>query len=124
MESLSFIGYSALIVAMLLITSAFFNERFKKYVSNRLLWLLFLGLTLNIASLVILILGGTLTLTDIEAIICYAAIADILIVTYAMYDYRKKRGLNRVPKKLHRGMRIAYTLWLIAFFTGSFLHLL
>ncbi|MCF6333360.1 MAG: hypothetical protein L3J11_08750 [Draconibacterium sp.] len=96
-------------------------QRFK-LVSPGVLWFLSMGIVLDIAATVCMIIGSQNTPFTIHGLLGYSAflamLADVILV-WKIYINRGKNALINKPLDLYA--KFAYGYWVIAYFTGSLL---
>ena len=94
-------------------------QRFK-LVSLGVLWFLSIGIFLDIAATVCMIIGSQNTPFSIHGLVGYSAFLLMLVDLILVWKVYKKNGKNTfINKSLVLYAKIAYGYWVIAYITGS-----
>lgn len=122
MKLISLVG--AFIVTLALFsygTGSLMLQRFR-LVSKGVLWFLSIGILLDIAATVCMIIGSQNTPFTVHGFLGYTAFLVMLIDVIWIWSVYRKKGLNaEINKKLHTYSKLAYGYWVIAYITGSLL---
>ena len=99
-------------------------QRFRK-VSKNVLWSIFIGLILDIAAIICMVIGSKNTSISLHVILGILALLAMLINLVLVWRVYKKEGLNaQINKGLQLYTKLAYAGWLIAYLTGFLLVIL
>lgn len=99
-------------------------QRFKE-VNKGVLGFLTLGIILDIAAMICMIIGSKNTPFTWHGFIGYSAFIVMAIDVTLIWRVYFKKGLNmKVNRKLHLYSRLAYIWWILAYITGSLLIIL
>jgi len=110
--------------ALLFYSIAIVTEQRKSLISRRVLLFLTAGVTCDIASTALMIIGsGNIPIT-IHGFFGYTALLVMLIDTVLIWRFwTKNGGINKVPRGLHIYTRIAYSWWVIAYIAGAIISI-
>lgn len=119
------IGAGIVIFALLSYSVSILTEQRKKRVTSFVLRFLTIGLILDITATAFMIIGSTKSAFSLHGILGYSSLTLMMIDTVLIWKFHlaSKPG-TIVPDKLHMYSRIAYSWWVIAFFTGLMLVVL
>jgi len=125
MNTYSMIGAGIVIFALLSYSVSIITEQRKKLVTPFVLRFLTIGLVLDITATAFMIIGSTKSAFSLHGILGYSSLTLMMIDTILIWKFHlaSKPG-TIVPYKLHMYSRIAYSWWVIAFFTGLMLVVL
>jgi hypothetical protein len=116
------IGTSIVLLALASYSVAIITEQRKKTISKTVLWFLTLGVCLDVAATVLMILGSSKGGLTLHGIIGYSSLAGMFTDAVLIWRQKQRHGLHSpVPKALHLYSRYAYIWWVLAFITGGLL---
>lgn len=121
MNTLTSVGALIVTLALILYTLGFINERKNKYVTDRLLWLMGLGLFADVTATALMIYGSPNSPFTLHGFVGYSALLGMIIENIMLHNYRKKHSRNRISKTVHTVTLISYFWWIAAYITGSIL---
>jgi len=117
-------GTRIVIFALIAYTIAVLTEQRTRRVSNRVLWFLTAGITLDITATILMISGSSNTPFTLHGLLGYSSLGGMLVDTILIWRHRLQKGSQtEVPKHLHLYSRYAYIWWILAFITGALLVL-
>jgi len=110
--------------ALLFYSIAIVTEQRKSLISRRVLLFLMVGVTCDIASTTLMIIGsGNIPIT-VHGFLGYTALLVMLIDTVLIWRFWTKNGsASKVPRGLHIYTRIAYSWWVIAYIAGAIISI-
>jgi hypothetical protein len=110
--------------ALLFYSIAIVTEQRKSSISKRVLLFLIAGVSCDIASTALMIIGsGNIPIT-IHGFFGYTALLAMLIDTVLIWRFWTKNGsIVNVPRGLHIYTRIAYSWWVIAYIAGAIISI-
>jgi hypothetical protein len=116
------IGAGIVIFALVSYSLSIITEQRKRLVTSFILWFLTIGLTLDITATIFMIIGSTKSAFSLHGILGYSSLTLMMIDTILIWRFHlaSQPGAT-VPQRLHLYSRIAYSWWVIAFFTGLML---
>ena len=122
MNTYSMTGAGIVIFALLSYSLAIISEQRKKRVTSFILRFLTIGLVLDITATIFMIIGSTKSAFSLHGILGYSSLTLMLIDTILIWKFHLATAPGtEVPKGLHLYSRLAYSWWVIAFFTGLML---
>ena len=110
--------------ALLCYSIAVVTEQRKCTVSKRILGFLTAGVSLDIASTVVMIIGSTNIPLTVHGVIGYTALLIMLIDAILIWRHWGRKGSGKIPRGLHLYTRIAYSWWVIAYIVGAIMSIL
>ena len=110
--------------ALLCYSIAVVTEQRKCAVSKRVLGFLTAGVSLDIASTALMIVGSTNIPLTVHGVIGYTALLVMLIDAILIWRHWGRSGGGRIPRGLHLYTRIAYSWWVIAYIVGAIMSAL
>ena len=125
MDPLLKAGTRIVILALISYTAFIVMEQRKHTVTKKALFFLTLGLILDIAATIFMIIGSPNSPFTIHGFIGYSALTAMLIDTVLLWKlyYGHKNG-EKVSSGLHIYTRYAYLWWVLAFITGMTLAIM
>jgi EamA domain-containing membrane protein RarD len=105
--------------ALLFYSIAVITEQRRHNVSRRVLFFITGGVSLDVASTILMIIGSRKIPITVHGFIGYSALIVMLIDTILIWRFWKKRGAERVPNNLNLYTRLAYSWWVIAYIAGA-----
>jgi hypothetical protein len=124
MNLILMIGTRIVVLALIFYTVAFILSR-KKQLKSSLLVFQSIGLSMDIAATVFMILGSKNTPFTLHGVFGYSALAAMLIETFLLWKQRVRGGLGApITKGLHLYSSAAYIWWVAAFIIGGLMVLL
>ena len=114
-----FAGIIIVNFALISYSISIITEQKKKIITNLVLIFLFIGITLDITSTILMIIGSPNIPFTIHGILGYTALTGMLIDTLLISRYKFKNGISKVPRNLHIYTRTAYSWWIIAYIAGG-----
>jgi hypothetical protein len=122
MNTTLIVGTRIVVLALLFYSIAIITEQRKRLVTNFILGTLTIGLLLDIAATVLMIVGSPNSPFTIHGLLGYSALTVMLIDTSLIWRFRLTNDSgSKVTKGLHVYSRYAYSWWVIAFISGSLL---
>ena len=122
MNTTLIVGTRIVVLALLFYSIAIITEQRKRLVTNFILSTLTIGLLLDIAATVLMIVGSPNSPFTIHGLLGYSALTVMLIDTSLIWRFRLTNDSgSKVTKGLHVYSRYAYSWWVIAFISGSLL---
>ena len=95
------------------------TEQRQKFVSNRVLVFLTIGVLLDISSTVLMIIGSKKIPITVHGFIGYSALAVMLIDTIMIWWHWRGNGGLPVTRGLNLYTRMAYGWWVVAYVAGA-----
>lgn len=110
--------------ALLFYSIAIVTEQRKSSISKRVLLFLMAGVSCDVTSTALMIIGsGNIPIT-IHGFFGYTALLAMLIDTVLIWRFWTKNGsINNVPRGLHIYTRLAYSWWVIAYIAGAIISI-
>jgi len=106
--------------ALLAYSIAVITEQRKKFITPFILAALTTGITLDISSTVLMIIGSRHIPITIHGCLGYSALAVMLVDTILLWRFWNKGGRDKpTPRKLHLYTRFCYIWWAIAYVAGA-----
>lgn len=122
MEPISIVGAFLVTLALLAYGVGSITLHRFKMVGKIVLSSLTLGILLDIAATICMIIGSQNTPFTLHGLLGYSAFLVMFIDLILLWRAVKKNGLNTaISKSLHLYARLAYGWWVIAYLTGSLL---
>lgn len=122
MNTYSMIGAGIVIFALLSYSLAIITEQRQRRVTSFILRFLTIGLVLDITATIFMIIGSTKSAFSLHGMLGYSSLTLMLIDTILIWKFHLANTSGaEVPRKLHLYSRLAYSWWVIAFFTGLML---
>jgi hypothetical protein len=116
------IGAGIVIFALLSYSLAIITEQRQRRVTSFILRFLTIGLVLDITATIFMIIGSTKSAFSLHGMLGYSSLTLMLIDTILIWKFHLANTSGaEVPRKLHLYSRLAYSWWVIAFFTGLML---
>ena len=111
--------------ALLFYSVAVVTEQRKSFVSKRILLFLTAGVSCDVSSTVLMIIGsGNIPIT-VHGFLGYSALVVMSVDTVLIWRHWARNGsVNKVPRGLHLYTRIAYGWWVIAYIAGAIISIL
>ena len=78
-----------------------------------------MGVVFDITATALMIIASKSTSITLHGVLGYSALALMLTDTILMWRHARLHGQAEVSKRLHLYSRVAYSYWVIAFFTGA-----
>ena len=98
------------------------TEQRKKTISWKTLIFLSIGLSLDMAGTVCMVIGSSNTMFTFHGFIGYSALLAMLIDTALMWKIKKQRGIEgQVPLIIHRYSMLVYAWWVLVYVSGFFM---
>lgn len=95
------------------------TEQRKKTISWKTLIFLSIGLSLDIAGTICMVIGSSNSLFTIHGFIGYSGLLAMLIDTSLMWKVKVQHGINApVPPVIHRYSLIVYAWWVFVYVSG------
>ena len=110
--------------ALLSYSIAVVTEQRKCVVSKSILGFLTAGVSLDIASTVVMIIGSTNIPLTVHGVIGYTALLVMLVDAVLIWRHWGRNGSGQIPRGLHLYTRIAYSWWVIAYIVGAIMSVL
>ncbi len=121
---------STLIAGTVIVTFALISysigvitEQRKHSITRFVLTFLTIGITLDITSTIVMIVGSSNIPITFHGCLGYSALTVMLVDTICIWRL-KLRHVEAVPRKLHLYTRFAYAWWVIAYIAGSLIAML
>lgn len=112
-------------LALIFYSIAIITEQVKHKISSRVLTFLSVGLTFDITSTVLMIMGSENPAFTIHGFVGYSSLTGMLIDAILLWRLRLRKGPDcEVPMGLHWYTRLAYIWWILAYITGALIVLL
>ena len=110
--------------ALLFYSIAIVTEQRKSSISRRVLLFLIAGVSCDVASTTLMIIGsGNIPIT-VHGFFGYTALLAMLIDTVLIWRFWTKNGsIVNVPRGLHIYTRIAYSWWVVAYIAGAIISI-
>ncbi len=106
--------------ALLFYSIAIITEQRKSLISRRVLLFLMAGVTCDVTSTALMIIGSENTPLTVHGFLGYTALSVMLIDAVLIWRFWTKNGsINKVPRGLHIYTRVAYSWWVIAYIAGA-----
>jgi hypothetical protein len=105
--------------ALIFYSVAVISEQKRSAVTKWILLFLKGGVTLDISSTMLMIVGSTNIPLTAHGVIGYSALLAMLIDAIIIWKHWMKHGHNVIPRKIHLYTRIAYCWWVIAYIVGA-----
>jgi hypothetical protein len=116
------IGAVVVILALLSYTIAVLTEQRRRAVTSRVLRFLTLGVALDVAATVLMVLASSKGPFTLHGAVGYSSLAGMVTATVCAWRFRHEHPAGSVvPGWLHSLTRWAYVWWLAAFVTGGLL---
>ncbi len=113
-------GISIVNLALISYTIAIVIQSRKKVMSWNVLTFLTIGVIVDIAATICMILGTEEGPITLHGFIGYSSLTGMVIDTIFSYRFVKQNGINAsIPKRFTRWSKIAYFYWIIAYITGA-----
>ena len=120
MKPLAILAASIVTLALTSYSVAIITEQIKRKVIGRVLLFLTLGVTLDITSTALMIIVSENSPFTLHGIMGYTSLTFMLVDAILLWRVRLKSGPGAgVPKRIHMYSRIAYIIWVLAYFTGT-----
>jgi EamA domain-containing membrane protein RarD len=100
-------------------TIAVITEQRKHAISRTVLGFITAGITLDVASTVLMIIGSGKIPITVHGFIGYSALTVMLIDTILIWRFWRKNCDGQVTKGLNLYTRIAYGWWVLAYIAGA-----
>lgn len=113
-------GVTIVVLALASYTVGVVTEQRARSVTARALLFLVLGVALDVAATVCMILGSGKVLT-LHGVLGYSALAAMLVETVLAVRHRLHSGDAPAPRWLHLYTRAAYSWWVVSFVSGGLL---
>lgn len=115
-------GTTIVFFALASYSIAIITEQRKALVSNRVLWFLTVGISLDLIATSLMIIGSSNGPFTLHGFIGYSSLMAMLIDAFFIWRLKIKSGIgSHVPRWLHLYSRYAYLWWVAAFITGAML---
>ena len=115
-----YVGVIIVTFALLFYSIAIITEQRKSLISNRVLLFLTAGVTCDVASTTVMIMGSRNIPITVHGLIGYSALILMLIDTLMVWRFWAKNGsTSKVSHGFHIYTRIAYVWWVIAYVAGG-----
>jgi hypothetical protein len=112
-------------LALVSYSIAVITEQVRHTLSRRVLVFLSLGLILDIAATILMIIGSENPAFTLHGLLGYSSLTGMFVDAILLWRLRIRMGLKtRVPKSLHWYTRIAYAWWILAYITGALIVIL
>ncbi len=122
MKPIIITGAIVVTLALASYSIAIITEQMTKKLSKKVLLFLTIGIILDIAATIMMIIGSSNGPFTLHGWVGYSALAFMLVDTYLLWNVKFKFGLNSaVPSGTHLYSRFAYIWWVLAYITGSML---
>lgn len=122
MNPISLIGAFIDTIAFLLYGIGTISSLRFRMVSPGVLWFLSLGLLLDIAATVFMIIGAPNNLFSLRGIFRYSALLAMLVVVILIWRiYITEKMHAEIKEKMLAYMRVAISWWIIAYISGTLL---
>ncbi len=106
--------------ALLFYSAAVITEQRRSSISKGVLFLFSAGVSLDIASTVLMIIGSGNTPLTVHGVIGYSALLVMLMDTALIWrHWGSQRDKARVPRGLHLYTRLAFGWWVVAYIAGA-----
>jgi hypothetical protein len=106
--------------ALLFYSAAVLTEQRRSSTSKGVLLLFSVGVSLDIASTVLMIMGSGNTPLTVHGAIGYSALLVMLIDTALIWRHWMRNGEgSHVPRNLHIYTRLAFGWWVVAYIAGA-----
>lgn len=120
MKTLAIIAATIVTLALISYSIAIITEQRKKKVINLVLIFLSLGVILDITSTAMMIIVSENSPFTLHGIMGYSSLTLMLVDAVLLWRFRMRNGSGvLVSKGIHLYSRIAFILWVAAYFTGS-----
>ena len=120
MKTFSIIGSIVVLHALLFYSIGFYRLQRKRVINKRVLFAYSLGLVLDVAATVLMILGSTKGLFTLHGALGYSALLGMGVDIVLLWRHFKYNLLNeKVNLKINLYSKIAYSWWVVAFITGG-----
>ena len=120
MNTLLACGIVLVNVALVAYTAAFIGIMRKKKVSGWPITLLAAGVTLDISSTTLMIIGSSHSFMSSHGVLGYSALLLMLVECFLIWRVRSQQGAGAVlPRYLHIYARVAYMWWIVAYVAGA-----
>ena len=121
MKPLLITGISVVNLALISYAIAIFTQSRKKKVTQTVLAFLAMGIILDITATICMIISSGKAIT-LHGVIGYSALLGILTETIITFRFARRNGINTsMSKKFIRWSQIAFSYWVLAYFTGLIL---
>lgn len=122
MKTVSMIAAGVVTIALIFYSIGFSKERKRRLVTARVLLFYTIGVSLDITSTILMIIGSTKGIVTPHGIIGYSSLLGMLTDTVMLWRHNLIQGPEKeVTPGLHLYSRIAFTWWIIAYITGGLL---
>ena len=113
------------VLALIAYSIGMLIEQKARLVRTTVVVFLMLGVMMDIAATILMILGSTKSSFSTHGALGYSALVAMLLATILLWRHRLASGpLAEVPMGLHRFSRFAYAWWIITFIVGGLLTVL
>lgn len=112
---------ASIIVTLALISYSIgvITEQLKKTITWKTLIFLSIGLSLDIAGTICMVIGSSNSMFTIHGFIGYSGLIAMLIDTSLMWKVKMQRGINSpVPPTIHRYSLFVYCWWVFVYVSG------
>ena len=121
MKPILIAGISIVNLAMISYAAAIIIQSRKKSITRHVLIFLTIGIILDIASTICMIIGSG-KIISFHGVIGYLSLAGMLTDTILSYLHVKKVGINSIlSKKFIHWSQAAFFYWVLAYLTGAIL---
>lgn len=122
MNPLSIIGAFIITLALLSYGVGSISVQRFRFVTPSVLFFLTLGVLLDFTAVTFMIIGATKSPFSLHGILGYTAMFTMVIDAFLIWRFYLKNGFDtEIEKNLITYTKVAYTWWIIAYFTGSLL---
>lgn len=125
MKPISLVGAGIITLSLLAYGIGTITLQRFRLVSREVLIFLTLGLFLDIAAIILMIIGATTVPFSAHGIIGYSAVLVMAVDVFLVWKYCLKNGVDSVAdKRTMSYSKYAYGWWVIAYISGSMIILL
>jgi hypothetical protein len=118
-------GTRIVVLTLIAYSIGFFIEQKTRLVRSPALSFLTLGLMLDIAATVLMIVGSARSPFSMHGVLGYSALFAMLLATVLLWRNRSaSRPDAEVPSRLHLYLKYAYAWWIFTFVVGGLLAVL
>jgi len=122
MKTISMIGATVVTLALISYSIGVITEQRKRKLVKNVLLFISLGIILDVAATLCMIIGSTNSPFTIHGFLGYSALLGMLIDVVLIWKFKINNDAGiKVPKPLHRYTLYAYLWWVVAYITGSLL---
>ena len=122
MKTVSIIASFVVTVALVFYSVGFSKESRGKRITGRVLLFYTIGVSLDITSTILMIIGSSKGMVTLHGMIGYSSLLGMLADTILLWRYNLRIGPEKeVNRGLHLYSRIAFSWWVIAYITGGLL---